>query len=514
MARRNGRAVETVGEGHTTWRGRARGFRMALLLCARTESKSFAAVLQSCARGRRVESCGNAVRRKWRHGVFDGERVASWTHMEMDSLHLRPDELRLDRSGVCIGDRELGPGWTRLHAQLCDAYDATRRASRKRVRQSYTKHFPHHLPLCAPRHSDPTQTHGLKMGLRSNSISRAILRAIFNEGRDDDTDARPSLLSRILTLFSLFSLALRRFRAADFRRLRKGAWQLDGDEYRESFRLADRRGGALKPVGDLGYSGSTFFTTPNAKFLIKSLPRRFEYTFFANDLLDPYIQHMHTYPNSLLVRITDFLEAIAPSLGGSILGTAPAHHIIMENVLFGKDNDEQKERWETYDLKPASYFYPERDIADGRLAPESVKERLIDKFPDKVRVTSAQRDELLAILGADTELLRRANAVDYSLFLVRYPAQPEREVPSVEAKRSAWREGVRSSDGKWVYRAVVLDFFWAKHKTQPKMMTRLIKSFNFFAHKGPMSITTNPDEYRSRFLKMAKGYIDDGSEQQ
>ncbi|EKG18035.1 Phosphatidylinositol-4-phosphate 5-kinase core [Macrophomina phaseolina MS6] len=351
------------------------------------------------------------------------------------------------------------------------------------------------------------------MGLRTNRISKAILRAIFNEGRDDTTspNARPSLLARILAFFSLFAIALRRFRAADFTRLRRDAWHLDDAEYRESFRLADRRGGALNPVGDLGYSGSTFFTTPNAKFLVKSLPRRFEYAFFAHDLLDPYLQHMHAYPNSLLVRITDFLEAIAPSLGGSLLGTAPAHHVVMENVLFGKDADAG---WETYDLKPASYFYPERDIAGGRLAPESVKERLVDKFPDKVRVTPAQRDELLAALGADTELLRRANAVDYSLFLVRYPAQPEREIPAVKARTSAWREGVRSVDGRWVYRAVVLDFFWAKHKTQPQLMTKLVKSFNFFARKGPMSITTSPDEYRSRFLKMVKGYVEDGTEQQ
>ncbi|KAL1633048.1 hypothetical protein SLS56_003119 [Neofusicoccum ribis] len=346
------------------------------------------------------------------------------------------------------------------------------------------------------------------MGPRTNRISRSILRAIFSDGPQD----KPGLLARIVALFSLFQLVLRRFRALDFRRLRQEPWQLDDDEYRESFRSADRRG-QLKPVGDLGYSGSTFFTTPNAKYLIKSLPRRFEYTFFMRDLFEPYLQHMQQNPNSLLVRITDFLEAIGPAVG-SILGTAPDHHVIMENVLYGKDTDRQKERWETYDLKPSSYFYPERDIAGGRLAPESVKERLIDKFPDKIRVTSAERDELLATLGRDTELLRQANAVDYSLFLVRYPVEPSREVPAVRARTSGWREGVRSSDGKWVYRAVVLDFFWAKHKTQPRLMTKLVKSFNFFVKKGPMSITTSPDEYRSRFLSMVKGHLEESTEHQ
>lgn len=340
------------------------------------------------------------------------------------------------------------------------------------------------------------------MGLRTNRISRSILRAIFY----NDANEERGLLARIFALFALFQLALQRFRALDFRRLRHEDWQLDGDEYRESFRSADRRG-ALKPVGDLGYSGSTFFTTPNAKFLIKSLPRRFEYSFFKHDLLDPYLEHMHQNPNSLLVRITDFLEAAYPAIG-SLLGIAPSHHIIMENVLYGKDTDRQKERWETYDLKPASYFFPERDIAGGNLASESVKERLVDTFPDKVRVSSNARDELLSTLGRDTDLLRRANAVDYSLFLIRYPVEPSRDVPVVKARTSTWREGVRSSDGKWVYRAVVLDFFWAKHKTQPRLMTKLVRSFNFFARKGPMSITTTPDEYRSRFLDMVKKYVE------
>ncbi|KAL0260346.1 hypothetical protein SLS55_004032 [Diplodia seriata] len=372
-------------------------------------------------------------------------------------------------------------------------------------------------PRCTPRTTPIDPDNCLIMGLRANRISRSILRAIFDPQNSSDADAtaaRPSLLARILAFFALFQLVLTRFRAADFRKLRKDIWQLDGDEYRESFRLADRRGGALKSVGDLGYSGSTFFTTPNAKLLIKSLPRRFEHTFFSRDLVDPYIQHMHAFPNSLLVRITDFLEAIGPSIGASILGTAPAHHMVMENVLYGKDDDKQKERWQTYDLKPDSYFYPERDIADGQLAPDSVKERLVDTFPDKIRVTPAQREELMTALAKDTELLRSANAVDYSLFLVRYPAEPEREVPFVQAKTSQWRKGAKSSDGKWVYRVVVLDFFWAKHKTQPKMMTRLVKSFNFFARKGPMSITTTPDEYRERFLAMVKGYVEENDEQQ
>lgn len=340
------------------------------------------------------------------------------------------------------------------------------------------------------------------MGFRDARISRSILNAIFH---DKPKDA--SLIARICAFFSFLQLVLARFRPRVFQHLRKDVWKLDEDEYRESFRSADKSGASLKPVGDLGYSGSTFFTTPNSKFLIKSLPRAFEYEFFMKDLSDKYAEHMANNPNSLLVRITDFLEAIGPAIG-SFIGTAPSHHVVMENVLHGKETDEQKEKWETYDLKPPTYFYPERDIAGGRLAPDSVKERLVDHFPDKLRLTQQDRDELIKLLEADTALLRSANAVDYSLFLVRNPAEPARDIPGPAKEEQSWRTGIPSRDGKWIYRAVVLDFFWAKHKTQPKLMTKLIKSFNFFAHKGPMSITTTPDEYRGRFLQMVEDYIE------
>lgn len=181
----------------------------------------------------------------------------------------------------------------------------------------------------------------------------------------------------------------------------------------------------------------------------------------------------------------------------------------MENVLYGKEVDEKfTDKWETYDLKPSSYFYPERDIADGALASDSVKDRLIDEFKDKIRVSSRERDTLVETLVQDTKLLEANNAIDYSLFLVRYPApvgDAERRVERTESSTGGpWRQGVQSADEKWVYRAVVLDFFWAKHTLQAKAMTGLIKSYNVIDEQGPMSITTKPKEYRTRFLKMVE----------
>lgn len=220
---------------------------------------------------------------------------------------------------------------------------------------------------------------------------------------------------------------------------------------------------------------------------------------------------METNQDSLLVRITDLLYCPTATLG-SALGLAPSHHIVMENILYGKSScsKDQQEKWETYDLKPNDYFYPERDVAGGALAPKSVKDRLIDEFPDKIRVTIDQKEELIAQLSRDSKILQASNAVDYSLFVVRYPADIE-GIPPPPGRGSSWRTGVRSRDGKWIYRAIVLDFFWAKDALHAQTLTGLVKLFNALKwgkDHGPMSITTTSDEYRQRFLGMVEGMVE------
>ncbi|UNI16951.1 hypothetical protein JDV02_003333 [Purpureocillium takamizusanense] len=387
------------------------------------------------------------------------------------------------------------------------------------------------------------------MQIRSSRISASISDAILadygysddgdGDGHDDNTAHQRtkapspsfpgSLIRSVLAFFSLYRLGLARYRPADFLTLRHEVWHMDEDDYAASFQRrdtttttseGDARGldskgdGGLVPVGDLGYSGSTFFTTPDGRYLVKSLPRRFEHRFFTHDLFGPYVAHMRRHPGSLLVRITDMPYTPRPTLGG-ILGVAPTHHIVMENLLHGREQASDPDDWETYDLKPNDYFFPERDIADGRLAPQSVKDRLVDDFPGGgVLVDAAMKRQLLDVLDADTQLLADANAVDYSLFLVRSPGPAATRSstsgpvsPSAAATEDAWRAGVPSSNGQWAYRAVVLDFFWAKHKFRAKAMSGLVSAFNLIADKGPMSITARPAEYRTRFLSMVDNLV-------
>jgi hypothetical protein len=83
---------------------------------------------------------------------------------------------------------------------------------------------------------------------------------------------------------------------------------------------------------------------------------------------------------SLLLRITDFLGSISTSIGG-LFGMAPTHHLMMENLLHGQEPDSE---WQIYDSNPVSFFFPERDIAGGKLARESTRSKLADKFNDRL----------------------------------------------------------------------------------------------------------------------------------
>ena len=96
------------------------------------------------------------------------------------------------------------------------------------------------------------------MGRRDRLISASILRAIFRpDSPRKDEDERPGLLARIWAFFTLFSLSLSRYRASLFKKLRNETWDIEEEEYTESFRSPSKNKRTdLVAIGDLGYSGS------------------------------------------------------------------------------------------------------------------------------------------------------------------------------------------------------------------------------------------------------------------
>ncbi|KAI1653475.1 SAICAR synthase-like protein [Daldinia decipiens] len=368
------------------------------------------------------------------------------------------------------------------------------------------------------------------MTRRETLIALSIVYAILTAKEDGRPARKPSLLRRVLRLFYMYWLSFRLVREDLFKPLRS-VWIINEDSYKASFsakKQIDKKNKAvLIPMGDMGYSGSTFFCTNDGAYLVKSVPRHFEHYFFKNEMLIPYADHMRVNRSSLLVRITNFLESTHKTIG-TLLGLAPSHHIVMENILYGQDQG-PKSKWESSDLKPTSYFFPERDIAGGALASQATKSKLADEFNDKIRLSEAQATEFQRQIENDTLLLANCNAVDYSLFLVRISALdaptveseplieleeagdepiPSVQLPFTPPNPPSWRTGVVSSDGREIYRASILDFFWAKHTIHAKAMTTLIRGYNLIDDQGPMSITTDSEEYRNRFLDMCKGLVE------
>lgn len=401
------------------------------------------------------------------------------------------------------------------------------------------------------------------MGQRENQIAKSIIYVIINNDEDGHPIQRQTILSRLVSYFNLYWLSFRLVREDLFRNLRE-FWAIKPSDYKDSFTPSSaasrnsNKAPMLQPMGDMGYSGSTFFRTADGAYLVKSVPRSFEHNFFKNDMLLPYADHMRANPGSLLIRITDFLECARGSLG-TLFGLAPSHHIVMENILYGQDEKKasssmsggsgnggdaeegqpkKKKRWESWDLKPASYFFPERDIAGGKLTSEATKSKLADEFEGKLYLTLDQAEDFKAQLQKDTKMLADCNAVDYSLFLVRIsvdgdgdddqeagtadvqsslaqaqadgetPVVPPAQPPFAPPGPPSWCTGISSSNGREVYRAAVLDFFWAKHTAHAKAMTGLIKTYNLIDEQGPMSVTAEADEYRQRFMKMCLDMIE------
>lgn len=353
-------------------------------------------------------------------------------------------------------------------------------------------------------------------------VARSVVSAITRKAEKPPARSLVSLvLGFLAVLFSLYQIPLRKVRPAWFAKLRHSYWDIQDEEYHGSFEPPDGEAPpehVLNSMGDMGLSGSTFYRTQDGKYMVKSITRHSEHTFFTRDLLTPYVEHMENHPESMLVRVLDFLEATGVSIGRCI-GLAPAHHMVMENILHGKEEGDGV-KWETWDLKPQSYFVPERDMAGGQLTSEATKDRLADEFHDKVVLTKRQADDLFENLERDTELLARYNAVDYSLFLVRLRQSESSsrqqhsgsDTPASSLSLSAptplsWRSGVPSADKEYVFRAVILDFFWAKHKARPMFMTFLVNVWDFFTGEGPMTTTTDPDEYRRRFLEMCREIV-------
>lgn len=114
----------------------------------------------------------------------------------------------------------------------------------------------------------------------------------------------------------------------------------------------------LKPLANLGLSGSAFFHTAgpssNAGLIIKSINRAFEYEFLHETLLPAYVAYLEKTngASSLLSRVTDVLWNADRSLG-NFLRIRPKHYMILVDILGDLSTIEGAKKW---DLKPSGFF--------------------------------------------------------------------------------------------------------------------------------------------------------------
>lgn len=90
----------------------------------------------------------------------------------------------------------------------------------------------------------------------------------------------------------------------------------------------------------------------------------------------------------------------------------------------------------------------------------------------------------------------RMETIDYSLLLGRFPVDYFGEIPQPETFFS----GVKSADGKWVYKMCVLDFLWNVKQLHPKIIQVA------GAALPEQTVTTQPNRYRKEFLKLVPMY--------
>lgn len=268
------------------------------------------------------------------------------------------------------------------------------------------------------------------------------------------------LYSLLIEFLTFFSVVLNFNAPTTFRELRR-SWGIVEQSYQDAF---------LAPLvtlsGPLGFSGATFFNTANGEYLIKSIDRTFEWRYYYTHLLVPLSAYYLENPNTYIVHITDVLFNFAPRLA-RLFKTSPSNYLVMVNSAQG-------EGWEEYDLKPTSYFYPERDFLGGRWTSEKTKEMLHDEFPGEIKLTREVYDRVMSQLEKDSVFLCSMEAIDYSLFLLRRKCG---EVATPGTVRDASRE--------WEYRFTILDFF-----TSTKMVrTKLMKVGIGMLGHGDMTIT-------------------------
>lgn len=342
-----------------------------------------------------------------------------------------------------------------------------------------------------------------KTDITASCLQRALTSQVLPVDYDDENTSlldaqsalyKPPPIKRTFdfsTFFKLYHAHFNRAAPLLFQTLRREIFLADESTYQGQFT------GSLIPIDGLGFSGSLFFYTFERTTIVKSIGRGFEYSFFYEKMLEGYAYYYSLRRGSagtLLCQILDALYCFEHRIG-SWLGVSPSHYLVMKNSLAGLDKARGCKKW---DLKPQSFFEPTRDLVPDSVLAEAARSGLADELPSKSKIVLIREDRtaLMTLLEQDTKFLEEMGTVDYSLLLGRYPVGVlvEDEIGGIGKERD-FGKGVRSADGRWIYRICIVDFLWNVDQLRTKVMKTAGKLL------PEQTITTEPERYRKEFLR-------------
>ncbi len=182
-----------------------------------------------------------------------------------------------------------------------------------------------------------------------------------------------------------------------------------------------RLGGVQEVCSTGGRSGSLFFRSRNGRYLLKTLPPSEEALLVQ--LMPEYCAHLDRFPDSMLPRYLALMKLQSPS-GKSV------SFVVMLSV-FGAPVDEQ------YDLKGSKVARKVGGEADSLIARKDLD------LKENLKLGSAAKGRIMAILERDSAWLQTRNICDYSLL-----------VGIVRRKEADALEG---TDGKTYYYLGIID---------------------------------------------------------
>lgn len=252
---------------------------------------------------------------------------------------------------------------------------------------------------------------------------------------------------------------------------------IDSNDFVESW-----CGGPAAEAKSAGKSNSTFFTSHDKRYIMKSLNKE------EIDLFHKIFPQYHAY---MVERQGNSLLPHYLALFRTTVNDKDSYLIVMRNV---HSSDVAMNR--TYDLKGSRV---DRDASEKELAKEHpvMKDNDFVRTGEKLRMGTEVKALFLDKLKLDVEFLTKLKLMDYSL-LVGVHKYDEGTVPTepIDPKRNPYAVGTPNENGEQLFVGIIdiLTKYGAK-----KMAAHNAKMIKH-GTKAEIS-TVNPEQYCIRFLK-------------